>query len=241
MSNQLIELVVHPLCPYAQRALYTSSIKQVPLSITEVSLANPPDWFLELNPLGEVPSCRVTRDGQVFKLTESLNISEFLDSFPGPALYPRLESGEKDPVAKCLIDVFISHKVQRFAGAFYGAVYSSEQSDEEKKEIQEAFLLINSFVEGGFAMHKILNKNELTFADVMLLPHVERLSAFRDQLPEFVKALDLTHLWKWFELVTALEWTTQHRASISRLKKSLQIYKSGEYKGLDLPVTLYDE
>lgn len=240
MSEYQIELVVHPLCPYAQRALYTSTFKNVPLTITHVSLANPPDWFLELNPLGEVPSCRVTVGGKSFKLTESLNISEFFESLPGPALYPRLPNGERDPVAKCLIDVFIKLRVQRFAGAYYTVAYGTDHTAEDRKEAEDAFLELNQYLEGGYAMRKILDVNELTFADVMLLPHVERVVAYKDVLPEWVRGLDLTNIWKWYENMTAQPWTVPHRAGEDRLKNLYKQHIDGVYQGLDLPVTRYD-
>jgi glutathione S-transferase len=229
------------MCPYAQRALYTSSFKKLQVEIYHVSLAHPSAWFLEINPSGETPSCRVSSGGREFKLSESLNISEYLESFPGPYLYPRLPIGKREPLTKCLIDVFIKHQIARFCSTLYSIYYKNEYSDDEKKEIIAAFLDINSSVEKGrFVMHKVLHRIELTFADVMLLPFVERMSAFKDDLPEFVRLLDLTSLWKWFDNMMEMEWTQEHRVPVHRLKNMFRMIKSGEYSGLELPVTKYD-
>ena len=241
MSDTHIELLVHPMCPYAQRALYTSSFKRIPVEIHHVSLANPSSWFLEVNPMGETPSCRVTHKGFVYNLTESLNISEFLESFPGHSLYPRTQDGERDPIAKCIIDVFIKIKIGRFASTLYSIYWKNEYNDDEKRELVEAFLDMNSCVEeGNFVMHKKLHKNEITFADVMLLPYVERMSAFKEVLPGFLKELNLDSLWRWFDNMMSFDWTREHRVPASRLLNMLRIIKSGKYNGLDLPVSQYD-
>ena len=41
MSETRLELAVHPMCPYAQRALYSLAFKGIKADITHVSLANP--------------------------------------------------------------------------------------------------------------------------------------------------------------------------------------------------------
>lgn len=241
MAGIRIELVVHPLCPYAQRALYACSFKNVPAEIVHVSTANPPDWFLDLNPLGEVPSCKITKDGQTFKLTESLNISEYFDSFPGPHLYPRLESGQVDPLAKALIDIFIKLKVGRFASAFYSCIFSSSFSPEEQKETEDAIKELNEFVENGnYVMHKVLGKNEITFADLMVLPYVERIIELNSILPEFARNLDLGHLAKWYETVGGQPWAVRMKATPHQLLNLNKVAQSGNYQGLLLPLSNYD-
>ncbi|OMJ66999.1 hypothetical protein SteCoe_35970 [Stentor coeruleus] len=240
MSNTIVELVVHPLCPFAQRALYTAAFKSVPAQIIHVSLANPEVWFLELNPLGEVPSCKVTRDGQVFKLTESLNISEYFDSFPGPNLYPRLDDGKIDPVAKCIIDVFIKLKVGRFISAFY-STYSSSFTEEEITEIRSSIKEIAGFVEGGnYIMHKLLGKNELTFADLMILPHVERFYAYKDTLTSVLEEVDCSSIWAWYEKLAAEPWAQAHKVPVAQLVNARKLSMTDSFKGLDLPLSLYE-
>ncbi|OMJ69571.1 hypothetical protein SteCoe_32660 [Stentor coeruleus] len=240
MSDTKVELVVHPLCPYAQRALYTAAFKSVPAEIIHVSLANPEAWFLDLNPLGEVPSCKVTRDGQVFKLTESLNISEYFDSFPGPSLYPRQEDGKVDPVAKCIIDVFIKLRVGRFSSAFY-LTYGSSFTEEDVAEIRSSLKEISDFVEGGnYVMHKILGKNELTFADLMLLPHAERFYVYREFLTSVLEGVDCSSLWAWYEKLAAEPWAQTRKAPVTQLLNLRKLALAGGFKGLDLPLSLYE-
>ena len=58
-----LTLVSHKLCPYVQRAVIALTEKGVPFRRVDVDLANKPDWFKAVSPLGKtpvllVPSCR---------------------------------------------------------------------------------------------------------------------------------------------------------------------------------------
>lgn len=241
MVGLKLELAIHPLCPYAQRAMYANSFKSFPAEMTLVSTADPPGWFIDLNPLGEVPALKVIKDAETFKLSESLNISEYLDSFPGPHLYPRLESGQIDSLSKSLIDVFIKNKVERFISAFYEYIYSVTFPPEKQREIEESFREINNYVENDhYVMFKILNIDDLTFADVMLLPFVERVFSLFDLAPQFLKDLDLGNLNSWYQKISGQEWAKQIKAPEIQLKKLYTEIRIGGYEGLKVPLSLYD-
>lgn len=67
-----VQLLVHYLCPFAQRALYVYAFKDINGEIFEVDLANKPDWFWDATPYGTVPVCKVTHDsGENNKLFRS--------------------------------------------------------------------------------------------------------------------------------------------------------------------------
>jgi glutathione S-transferase len=70
-----LELVSHALCPYVQRAVIALTEKGIPFTRTVVDLADKPDWFTALSPLGKVPLLKV--DGAV--LFESAVICDYLD------------------------------------------------------------------------------------------------------------------------------------------------------------------
>ena len=67
-----LKLISHHLCPYVQRARIVLEEKSVPHELEFVDLADKPDWFLEISPLGKVPVLLV--DGQ--PLFESVVIAE---------------------------------------------------------------------------------------------------------------------------------------------------------------------
>lgn len=81
---ETLELVSHALCPYVQRAAISLAEKGVPFTRTVVDLADKPEWFVRLSPLGKVPLLRV---GETV-LFESAVILEYLEDTRGPALHP---------------------------------------------------------------------------------------------------------------------------------------------------------
>lgn len=77
-------LVSFDLCPYVQRAAITLLEKGVPFNRVTIDLANKPDWFKAISPLGKVPLLRVG-DTVLF---ESSPIVEYLDEVHVPRLHP---------------------------------------------------------------------------------------------------------------------------------------------------------
>lgn len=79
-----IVLVSHALCPYVQRVAIVLAEKGLAFDRHDIDLANKPDWFLRLSPLGKTPVLQV--DGQA--LFESAVICEYLDDVAPPRLHP---------------------------------------------------------------------------------------------------------------------------------------------------------
>jgi glutathione S-transferase len=90
MHMRKLTLISHDLCPYVQRAVIALSEKAVPFDRVYVDLANKPDWFLAISPLGKVPLLRVD-DGVIF---ESVVILEYLEETQPNPLHPA------DPLAR---------------------------------------------------------------------------------------------------------------------------------------------
>ena len=66
-----LRLISFPLCPYVQRAAILLLEKGVEFERVDIDLANKPDWFLKLSPLGKVPVLVVEQDGREQVLFES--------------------------------------------------------------------------------------------------------------------------------------------------------------------------
>lgn len=79
-----LTLVSHHLCPYVQRAVIALEEKGVPYERIDIDLANKPQWFLDVSPLGKTPVLLV--DGT--PVFESAVICDFLDETTGPRLHP---------------------------------------------------------------------------------------------------------------------------------------------------------
>ncbi|MER8916877.1 glutathione S-transferase family protein [Mesorhizobium sp. M0761] len=87
MTGKLI-LVGHHLCPYVQRAAISLAEKGVPFERVTIDLANRPDWFKAISPLGKVPLLIVQANGEETVIFESAVILEFLEETQANPLHP---------------------------------------------------------------------------------------------------------------------------------------------------------
>ncbi|KFL31073.1 glutathione S-transferase [Devosia riboflavina] len=85
-----LTLISFPTCPYVQRAVIALKEKGVPFDVVYIDLANKPDWFLAISPLGKVPVLKVERDGHEPAIVfESAVILEYLeDTITEKRLHP---------------------------------------------------------------------------------------------------------------------------------------------------------
>jgi glutathione S-transferase len=79
-----LKLISHKLCPYVQRAVIALTEKGVGFERIDIDLANKPDWFLALSPLGKTPVLQVG-DRAIF---ESAVILEYLEETEPKPLHP---------------------------------------------------------------------------------------------------------------------------------------------------------
>ncbi|ELS32238.1 MULTISPECIES: glutathione S-transferase family protein [Pseudanabaena] len=124
-----LKLISHNLCPYVQRSLIAVLEKQIPCDREYIDLANKPDWFLKISPLGKVPLLLV--DDEI--LFESAVICEYLDEITPDSLHP------EDALTKAKHRSWIefgSNLLTKIAG-FYSA------KDEETFEAKRLDLITN--------------------------------------------------------------------------------------------------
>jgi glutathione S-transferase len=80
-----LELISNYLCPYTQRAAILLAEKGIAYERVYINLANKPEWFLEISPLGKVPLLRVG-DAAIF---ETAVICEYIEEVePAVPLHP---------------------------------------------------------------------------------------------------------------------------------------------------------
>ena len=85
-----LTLISHKLCPYVQRAVIALNEKGVAFERVDIDLANMPDWFLKLSPLGKVPVLVVRSEAGEVALFESNVICEYIEDTQGGAkLHPQ--------------------------------------------------------------------------------------------------------------------------------------------------------
>src|SRR5262249_11297161 len=71
-------------CPYVQRAVIALTEKGVPFERIDIDLANKPDWFLKMSPLGKTPVLMVGEHA----IFESAVILEYLEETQANRLHP---------------------------------------------------------------------------------------------------------------------------------------------------------
>jgi glutathione S-transferase len=86
----MLTLVSHHLCPFVQRAAIVLTEKGVAFERRYIDLADKPEWFRAISPLGKVPLLKLMRAGEPEAvLFESSVICEFIEETQaGPRLHP---------------------------------------------------------------------------------------------------------------------------------------------------------
>jgi len=80
-----LKLVSFDICPYVERSRIVLLTKQVAHAVEFIDLAQKPDWFMRLSPMGKVPVLVV--DGR--PVFESMVINELIEElYPEPAMLP---------------------------------------------------------------------------------------------------------------------------------------------------------
>lgn len=112
-----LTLVSHPLCPYVQRAAISLAERAVPFVRVSIDLADKPDWFKSISPLGKVPLLRVRNGNAEDVIFESSVILEFLEETEADPLHPT------DPLARARHRAWIEFgsAILNAIGRFYSA------------------------------------------------------------------------------------------------------------------------
>jgi len=136
-----LHLISHHLCPYVQRAVILLTEKDIAHKRTYIDLANKPDWFLPLSPLGRVP---ILQMGETV-LFESQVIAEYLDETTPGSLHPG------DPLEKARHRSWIEYGSETLnsISGFYNA---SDEAlfDEKRQALRRKFERIDQEIAGVF-------------------------------------------------------------------------------------------
>ena len=68
-------------CPFAQRAALVLLAKDISFDMVNVDLKNKPQWFLDRNPLGKVPTVQIGDDVTYERSVYHLNIDVIFQLF----------------------------------------------------------------------------------------------------------------------------------------------------------------
>jgi len=163
--SQPLTLVSHLLCPYVQRAAIVLLEKGVRFQRKNIDLANKPEWFLAISPLGKVPVLQVG-DAAIF---ESAVICEYLDETYAPQLHPQ------DPLLRAQHRGWmeLGSAILTDIAGFYSA--KDESALQQKKiQLQQKFTQINSVLGDG----PYFAGQDFTLVDAVFAPIFRYLDAF---------------------------------------------------------------
>lgn len=191
-----LELVSHPLCPYVQRAVVTLLEKDIPHRRTYIDLAQKPDWFRQISPLGKVPLLKVGQD----VLFESAVICEYLDEITPGSLHPA------DPLQKAQHRSWIefgSSILNSIAG-FYSAP-SQAKFEQKRNELAGKFLRVEQSLNERSFEQPLGNQSyfagpTFSLVDGVYGPIFRYFDVF-DSIDEFGIFVNLPKLQQWRQLL----------------------------------------
>ncbi|WFU29559.1 glutathione S-transferase family protein [Bradyrhizobium brasilense] len=190
-----LKLISHKLCPYVQRAVIALREKGVPFERIDIDLANKPDWFLKISPLGKVPVLVVTRgDGKEVALFESNVICEYIEETQaGAKLHPQ------DPLVRA------EHRAwMEFGSAILGDLWGLETAtdaaafESKRQAVAAKFARVEAALGAGpFFAGQNFSLVDAVFApifryfdlfdqltDLAVFTHTPRLRAWRSALAQ---------------------------------------------------------
>uniref|UniRef100_A0A672J6L5 Glutathione S-transferase omega n=1 Tax=Salarias fasciatus TaxID=181472 RepID=A0A672J6L5_SALFA len=202
-------------CPFAQRARLVLNAKGIKHEVVNINLMDKPDWFLEKNPLGLVPTLE-TSAGEV--IYESPITCDYLDEvYPGKKLLPPtpLEKAQQ----KMLLEQF-----SKIPPYFY-KIPTGRKNGEDVSGLQ-AELIENLLKLDGVLTKKktkFFGGDSLTMIDYMMWPWFERLEVF-----DVTQCLDnAPELKKWIERMLEDQTVKASGHSVDTYKAFYKSYNDG--------------
>ena len=165
-----LELVSFNVCPFVQRSVITLNHKNCDYKITFIDLNDPPEWFLEISPLGRVPVLKVDETEVLF---ESAVINEFIDDVTPGTLKP------SDPLtlaknrawieygSACLVDLYL---------------VADGMTEEDMRSRMHACTERIQRVENVLGHSTFFNGEELALVDAAYAPLLIRLEFMRQHI-----------------------------------------------------------
>ena len=171
MTNSNLTLISHHLCPYVQRVAIALSEKEVPFEKVYIDLANKPDWFNMISPLGKTPVLKVA-DTAIF---ESAVILEYLEETQPNRLY------SDDPLLRARHRSWIEFgsSVLSDIGGLYSAA-DKNAFDVVSKKLTEKFMRLES----QLTMEPFFSGSGFSLVDVAFGPVFRYFGVF-DRIGDF--------------------------------------------------------
>lgn len=183
-----LKLISHKLCPYVQRAAIALHEKGVAFERIDIDLANKPDWFLAISPLGKVPVLTVASANGEVALFESNVICEYLEETQGGArLHPQ------DPLQRA------QHRAwMEFGSAILSDLWGLETTTDAPtfKSKREAITAKFARVEAALGSGPFFAGQDFSLVDAVFAPIFRYFDVF-DELIDLAVFAQTPKLRKW--------------------------------------------
>jgi glutathione S-transferase len=184
-----LKLISHKLCPYVQRAVIALTEKGVSFERVDIDLANKPDWFLAISPLGKTPVLQVG-DAAIF---ESAVILEYLEETQPKPLHP------SDPLRRAEHRGWIefgSAVLNDIAGLYSAADEAAFKA--KASQLEQRFARLESRV----AASPWFDREAFSLVDAVFAPVFRYFDVF-DQIADFGILPDKPKLAHWRKALAA--------------------------------------
>ncbi|CAL1532763.1 unnamed protein product [Lymnaea stagnalis] len=150
-------------CPYAHRARLVLAHKNIQYETINVHLKNKPEWFLQRNPQGAVPTLEL--DDKV--IYESTAVCEWLDD-----VYTQNRLQPSDPYIRAWDRILLEG-----FGKVTTLFYTFNRKPEEREKLIDEFQKHYKFYEDILAKRggPLFGGNKPSMIDFFLWPHLERI------------------------------------------------------------------
>ena len=186
-----LELISFKLCPFAQRALISLNVQKIDFKMTYINPMDPPDWFKEISPTGQVPLLKV--DDQV--IFESLVITEFIEEISACSFHP------KEVVQRANNRSWII-----YSGEILGDIFGIITGEEAKFHTSKKALFDKlTKIEAIKNQEKFFNGEEFNMIDAAFAPIFMRLSWINEFTNNALSITEFKHLSDWSKAILALD------------------------------------
>lgn len=186
-----LELISSKLCPFAQRAIILLNTQKIDFEITYINPMDPPDWFKEISPTGQVPLLKV--DDQI--VFESSVITEFINDISTTSIHP------DNVVQKANNRSWIA-----FSSAMFDDLFGLVTGDKDKfNASKEALFNELAKLESAKSSDVFFNGNDFNMIDAALAPIFMRLAWINEFTDNALSIAEFKHLSAWSDAILAVE------------------------------------
>jgi glutathione S-transferase len=180
---ETLTLVSHHLCPYVQRAAIALAEKGVAYERVTVDLANKPDWFKALSPLGKTPVLKVGETA----IFESAVILEYLEETQPNPLHPTYPLRRAAHRSLIEFGSAILNDIWAFYSAPDAAAFAAK-----RQQLTERF----AWLERRLRADPWFDGAEFSLVDAVFAPVFRYFDAF-DRIGSFGILADLPQVARW--------------------------------------------